>query len=71
MKNNFDKGPEGWCSYDYHASMVADGSNIFILATWTAQGGVDGSICCATTGSWPPGLGTALASCPPNQGIDA
>lgn len=41
MKNNFDRGPEGWCSYDYHASMVADGSNIFILATWAAQGGVD------------------------------
>ena len=41
MKNNFDKGPEGWCSYDYHASMVADGSNIFILATWAAQGGAD------------------------------
>ena len=41
IKNNFDKGPEGWCSYDYHASMVADGSNIFILATWAAQGGVD------------------------------
>ena len=41
MKNNFDKGPEGWCSYDYHASIVADGSNIFILATWAAQGGVD------------------------------
>ena len=41
IKNNFDKGPEGWCSYDYHASIVADGSNIFILATWAAQGGVD------------------------------
>ena len=41
IKNNFDKGPEGWCSYDYHASMVADGSNIFILATWAAHGGVD------------------------------
>ena len=41
IKNNFDKGPEGWCSYDYHASMVADGSNIFILATWAAQGGED------------------------------
>ena len=38
IKNDFDKGPEGWCSYDYHASMVADGSNIFILATWAAQG---------------------------------
>ena len=41
IENNFDKGPEGWCSYDYHASMVADGSNIFILATWAEQGGVD------------------------------
>ena len=39
--NNFDKGPEGWCSYDYHASMVADGINIFVLATCAAQGGVD------------------------------
>jgi len=36
VKNNFDKGPEGWCSYDYHASMVADGTNVFILATWAA-----------------------------------
>lgn len=41
IENNFDKGPEGWCSYDYHASMVADGINIFILTTWVAQGGVD------------------------------
>ena len=41
IENNFDKGPEGWCSYDYHASMAADGTNIFILATWAKQGGVD------------------------------
>ncbi|NKB68314.1 MAG: hypothetical protein GKR89_14730 [Candidatus Latescibacteria bacterium] len=41
LENNFAKGPEGWCSYDYHASMVADKTNIFILATWTEQGGID------------------------------
>ena len=41
IENNFVKGPEGWCSYDYHASMVADGTNIFVLATWAKQGGVD------------------------------
>ena len=43
VKNSFDRGPESWCSYDYHASMVADGTNIFILATWAAEGGVGDS----------------------------
>ena len=23
--NTFEKGPEGWCSYDYHASIIASG----------------------------------------------
>ena len=41
MKNTFDKGPEGWCSYDYHWSVVADGKNIFMLATWEPSGGVN------------------------------
>jgi hypothetical protein len=41
IQNKFSKGPEGWCSYDYHASIVADGVNIFILATWMKEGGVD------------------------------
>lgn len=41
VQNSFAKGPEGWCSYDYHASMVAGGQNIFVLATWVAAGGVD------------------------------
>jgi len=40
MKNSFEKGPEGWCSYDYHASVVA-GRNVFILTTWEPIGGVD------------------------------
>lgn len=41
IKNSFTKGPESWCAYDYHASMVADGQNIFILATWAREGGVN------------------------------
>ena len=43
LKNSFDSGPDGWCSYDYHASIVAGGSNIFILATWEEIGGVGNS----------------------------
>ena len=43
LKNRFDKGPEGWCSYDYHASIVAGGTNIFILAAWEKEGGVGNS----------------------------
>jgi hypothetical protein len=42
IKNSFSKGPEGWCAYDYHASIVADGQNIFILATWAKGGGING-----------------------------
>ena len=41
IKSNFTKGPEGWCSYEYHASIVA-GTNIFILTTWSPTGGIDG-----------------------------
>jgi len=43
IRNTFDKGPEGWCSYDYHWSIVAKGRNIFILTTWEAAGGVNDS----------------------------
>jgi hypothetical protein len=43
VSNGFSQGPEGWCSYDYHASMVAGGTNVFILATWAPSGGVGGS----------------------------
>ena len=42
VENRFSKGPEGWCSYDYHASVVGN-SNIFVLATWDKEGGVDNS----------------------------
>ena len=40
IKNSFTKSPEGWCSYDYHASVVSGGVNVFILATWAKGGGV-------------------------------
>lgn len=43
IKNSFDQGPEGWCSYDYHWSIVARGRNIFILTAWSPSGGVNGS----------------------------
>ena len=42
IKNSFEVGPEGWCSYDYHWSVVG-GSNVFILATWEESGGVNGA----------------------------
>ena len=42
LKATFDKGPEGWCSYDYHKSVLA-GENIFILTTHEPSGGVDDS----------------------------
>ena len=43
VKNSFDKGPEAWCSYDYHASIVDDGVNVFVLAVWAKTGGVNDS----------------------------
>lgn len=43
VKNTFDKGPECWCSYDYHACIVSEGYNIFILTTWQKEGGVNNS----------------------------
>ena len=43
VRNSFNIGPDGWCSYDYHGSIVADGHNIFVLATWEETGGVNNS----------------------------
>ena len=45
ITNTFAIGPEGWCSYDYHASMVADGRNVFILSTWRPGEGPNQSNC--------------------------
>ena len=42
QRNSFDIGPESWCSYDYHASVIAR-ENIFILATHEAKGGINDS----------------------------
>jgi hypothetical protein len=44
VANTFEKGPEGWCSYEYHASVVA-GHNYFVLTTWDEHGGSDESGC--------------------------
>ena len=41
ISNHFVRGPESWCSYDYHASMVAGKHNVFILTTWSPTGGID------------------------------
>lgn len=42
IRNDFALGPQGWCSYDYHGSVVA-GRNMFILTTWEPAGGPDGA----------------------------
>jgi hypothetical protein len=43
VQNTFDKGPEGWCSYDYHRSMVDGGENFFALTAYRGRGGVNDS----------------------------
>lgn len=45
MKNLFEKGPEGWCSYDYHASVISGWRETFILSTWRPGQGPHGSNC--------------------------
>ena len=42
INNNFDLGPDAWCSYDYHASVIS-GTNNFALATHERKGGVNDS----------------------------
>lgn len=51
-ENSFALGPEGWCSYEYHASIVA-GENIFIQTTWSPKGGIgDGGYVWADHTRW-------------------
>ena len=42
LRTTFDKGPERWCSYDYHESVLAR-CNIFVLTTHETSGGVNDS----------------------------
>jgi len=42
INNHFEKGPESWCSYDYHASVIS-GTNNFVLATHEKNGGINDS----------------------------
>jgi hypothetical protein len=41
IRNSFEKGPEGWHSYDYHADVVAGIHGFYVLTTWEKEGGVD------------------------------
>ena len=51
-ERDFSLGPEGWCSYEYHASIVA-GQNIFILTTFARSGGIgDGGYVWADHTRW-------------------
>jgi len=36
--DTFEKGPEAWCSYEYHASVISD-HGVFIRALWSKTGG--------------------------------
>ena len=75
IKNDFSKGPQGWCSYEYHASIVT-GQNVFILTTWEAEGrnpdspgGLPGALAEASslgfsTSPWSGPTGTAVGGVP-------
>ena len=43
--NSFTKGPEGWCSYDYHAAVLSGWRETFILSTWRPGQGPNGRNC--------------------------
>jgi hypothetical protein len=42
VRTHFDKGPEGWYAYDYHACIVA-GAEVNVLAHWRREGGPNNS----------------------------
>ncbi len=42
IRNSFERGPEGWCSYDYHAT-VTSGEETFVMTTWRQKGGINDS----------------------------
>lgn len=45
VRHTFEKGPEGWCSYDYHASILSGWREAFILSTWRPGEGPGGANC--------------------------
>ena len=55
VKNVFDKGPESWCSYDYHGSVVTGRGRVFVLGNWEREGGLNDApyISCEET-YWTP-----------------
>lgn len=47
-KNVFAKGPDGWATYDYHASIISQGGRlgggeIHIMTSWRREGGPNNS----------------------------
>ena len=45
VRNSFAKGPEGWCSYDYHAAILSGWRETFILSTWRPGHGPNQANC--------------------------
>lgn len=45
ITNCFTRGPEGWCSYDYHQAVLTGWREQFILSTWRQGEGPDGGNC--------------------------
>lgn len=41
INHRFESSLQGWCTYDYHWSIVSGGKNVFILANWEKEGGGD------------------------------
>ena len=55
VQNHFEKGPDSWCSYDYHGSAVNVRGRVFVLGHWEREGGLNGGpyVWCEET-YWTP-----------------
>jgi len=55
VQNHFEKGPDSWCSYDYHGSAVNVRGRVFVLGHWEQEGGLNGGpyVWCEET-YWTP-----------------
>lgn len=55
VQNHFEKGPDSWCSYDYHGSAVNVRKRVFVLGHWEREGGLNGGgyVWCEET-YWTP-----------------
>ena len=55
VQNLFEKGPDSWCSYDYHGSAVNVRGRVYVLGHWEWDGGLNGGpyVWCEET-YWTP-----------------